>query len=237
MLHFLLRFLRRYFGFSRRESRGFLLVFPMLVLLYLVPGIFELASENKRSLAYKHYLQAAETALKLDPQVPQNEIRQDSVKQEKKSASKQGNEKTVPRLQRSSTPLLNTVFFHETDSVLLQMVAGIGPVLSGRIIKFRELIGGFHQPEQILEVYGLSAEVAERVYTTFPFKAEITKKVRINEVDAKQLSEHPYISAAEAKVIIAYRNQHGPFQNTADLLKIKIFNENWVKRIEPYVTW
>jgi DNA uptake protein ComE-like DNA-binding protein len=182
-------------------------------------------------------LQAAETALKLDPQVPQNEIRQDSVKQEKKSASKQGNEKTVPRLQRSSTPLLNTVFFHETDSVLLQMVAGIGPVLSGRIIKFRELIGGFHQPEQILEVYGLSAEVAERVYTTFPFKAEITKKVRINEVDAKQLSEHPYISAAEAKVIIAYRNQHGPFQNTADLLKIKIFNENWVKRIEPYVTW
>lgn len=237
MLHFLLLFLRRYFGFSRRESRGFLLVFPMLVLLYLVPGIFELASEKKRSLAYERYLQAAETALKLDPQAPRNEISQDSAKQEKKSGSTQENEKTVPRLQRSSTPLLNTVFFHETDSVLLQMVAGIGPVLSGRIIKFRELVGGFHQPEQILDVYGLSAEVAERVYTMFPFKAEITKKVRINEVDAKQLSEHPYISPAEAKVIIAFRNQHGPFQNAGDLLKIKIFNENWVKRIEPYVMW
>jgi DNA uptake protein ComE-like DNA-binding protein len=233
MGNFLHHFLRRYFGFSKRESRGFLFVFPMLVVLYLLPLVLDKAFSAKHERGYQLYLKEAEAALSLISS--RSEV--DSVLQEKKDTTKQKAVQPSKRMERLGTPVLNRVAFHETDSVLLQMVSGVGPVISSRIVKFRESMGGFHQPEQLLEVYGLTPEVAERIYSTFPFEAVVTKKIPLNSGDAKELSQHPYISASEGKVIVAYRQQHGSYQQASDLLKIKVFNQAWLERIIPYLEW
>jgi DNA uptake protein ComE-like DNA-binding protein len=36
-------------------------------------------------------------------------------------------------------------------------------------------------------------------------------------------------------VIVAYREQHGLYTQADDLLKIKIFNEEWLERLKPYL--
>lgn len=236
MVDFLRHSLRKYFGFSKRESRGFLFVFPMLVVLYFLPTVLEKAMSAKHEMEYQNYLKEAESAFSLLSSSSPQRKHAASLRQEKKDTS---NQEVQPpkRMERLATPVLNKVAFHETDSVLLQMVSGVGPVISSRIVKFRESMGGFHQPEQLLEVYGLTPEVVERIYKTFPFEVVITKKIPINSGDTKQISQHPYISASEAKVIVAYRQQHGPYQKAADLLGIRIFNQAWLDRIIPYLEW
>ena len=233
---FLHHFLRRYLGFSKRESRGFLFVFPMLIVLYLIPIVLEKTASTQRKKEYERYLKSAESALRLIPANSTRMVPADSLRQEKRDTSRQ-DEQAGKTMQRLAVPVLNKVYFHEADSVLLQMVSGVGPVISSRIVKFRESMGGFYQPEQLLDVYGLTPDVAERIYKAFPFEAVITRKIDINTADAKQLAQHPYISNAEAKVIIAYRKQHGPFLKAGDLLGIKIFNQDWLDRLVPYLEW
>jgi DNA uptake protein ComE-like DNA-binding protein len=51
----------------------------------------------------------------------------------------------------------------------------------------------------------------------------------------EELAKHPYISYQEAKVLVAYRLQHGPYHQLDDLLRVKIFKADWVKKIGPYL--
>ena len=127
------------------------------------------------------------------------------------------------------------VGFHDTDSIILQAVSGVGPVISSRIIKYRDRVGGFYEAGQLLEVYGVTEELADKVYQMFPFAPSIRKKLAINQMTAKELAMHPYIGASEAKVIYAYRSQHGLFSKPEDLLNIKIFSEEWLSRLVPYL--
>ncbi len=119
--------------------------------------------------------------------------------------------------------------------MVLQVVSGIGPVLAGRIVKYRENLGGFIDPGQIMEVYGVDEDLAEKIYKVFPFDKVPVKRLKLNESSIQELASHPYIKYGEAKVILAYREQHGGFHSTEDLLKIKIFNEDWFSRISPYL--
>jgi DNA uptake protein ComE-like DNA-binding protein len=127
--------------------------------------------------------------------------------------------------------------FSETDSVLLQIVPGIGALTAGRIIKHREKLGGFIQIAQLNEVYGLKPEVIPLIWEYFDFDAAPIRKLSINRSTVEELASHPYISYQEAKVIVAYRLQHGGYQAATDLLGIKIFKLDWVGKIAPYLSF
>jgi DNA uptake protein ComE-like DNA-binding protein len=127
--------------------------------------------------------------------------------------------------------------FSQTDSVVLQIVPGIGALTAGRIIKHRENLGGFIQIAQLNEVYGLKPEVIPLIWDYFDFDAAPIRKLSINRATVEELSSHPYISYQEAKVIVAYRLQHGGYQAAADLLGIKIFKSDWVEKIAPYLSF
>ncbi|MCS5489752.1 ComEA family DNA-binding protein [Algoriphagus limi] len=127
--------------------------------------------------------------------------------------------------------------FSEADSITLQIVPGIGPSLAGRIIKFEQALGGFFKPDQLLDVYGVKPEVANRVWEYFEFDGKIKSKVPINTIDVTELAKHPYVSYGQAKVLVAFRNQHGAFLGPEDLLKIKIFEKEWVDKLSPYLAF
>ena len=51
----------------------------------------------------------------------------------------------------------------------------------------------------------------------------------------EQLQEHPYISYQLAKVIIAYRNQHGGFRDVSDIRKVALMTPDLYSKLEPYL--
>lgn len=125
---------------------------------------------------------------------------------------------------------------NKTDSLTLMQVQGIGPVLSGRIVRFRNYLGGFVHIEQLNEVYGIEdyalANLGNAAFINDDFKP-VT--ININHVLFEELATHPYVSFNLARVIIAYREQHGHFENIRDLLKIQIVEKQWLDRMAPYL--
>ena len=49
----------------------------------------------------------------------------------------------------------------------LQQVPGIGPVLSGRIIEYRETHGGFQSLEELLNIQGIGEKTLEKIRPYF----------------------------------------------------------------------
>ena len=126
---------------------------------------------------------------------------------------------------------------NQVDSLWLKRIRGIGPVLSSRIIKYRELLGGFTSSHQLKEVYGLSPEVINRLFQQVYVDSvtENKRKININLVSQEQLSAHPYISFTEARAIISYREQHGNFENIEDLKNIHLMGDSTYLRVSPYL--
>jgi len=115
----------------------------------------------------------------------------------------------------------------------LQSVRGIGPAYSERIIKYRDLLGGFATLDQLNEVYGLPPETVEELLKSFSVQSR-PQPIQINSDSAKSLARHPYISYDLAWVIINYRKQNGDITSVDDLRKIKAIDEQTFVRIKPY---
>ncbi|MFC0264649.1 ComEA family DNA-binding protein [Fontibacter flavus] len=220
--------LKTYFGFTARESRGFVFVIPALSLLYFIPSVYSWMLERKHAPVYDAYLERVDSLINAGWEAyqpnssPVGFVAADSTRRRSTT-------------QRRGSPQLNRLAFNEADSVVLQIVPGIGSAMAGRVVKFRENIGGLHQMEQLLDVFGMNEELMERVFDYFEFSPGIFRKLEVNALDVQALAKHPYINYGAAKVIVAYREQHGPYASAEDLLKIKIFNEEWVERLKPYL--
>jgi len=135
-----------------------------------------------------------------------------------------------------SKPLATISFFdiNTSSAEELQSLKGIGPVLSTRIVKFRDKLGGFHSIDQVKSTYGLEDSVFQSIKPFLQIQTA-AKKININEADFKTINSHPYISFQLAKIIIRYREQHGLFQELTDLKNIKVLSEDKFNEIEPYL--
>ncbi|WP_414000297.1 ComEA family DNA-binding protein [Flavobacterium sp. W1B] len=106
----------------------------------------------------------------------------------------------------------------------LMKVYGIGEVISMRILKLKESLGGFVSMEQMSDVWGLSPEVIEKLNAYFKVSAlPDIKKVDINNASLKEIALFPYFKYALAKEIVIYRSMNGDLKNAEDLTKIKGF--------------
>ena len=122
------------------------------------------------------------------------------------------------------------------DITTLKKIPGIGDVLSQRIIKFRDLLGGFIKVEQVREVYGLKPAVADKLLSCCFLGNTEVQKVNINQATIQELKKHPYISYTIAKAIVNYRQQHGNYDAFEELLHIKIINSEILNKIAPYLS-
>ena len=100
---------------------------------------------------------------------------------------------------------------------MLNEINGIGEVLAGRIVKFRDKLGGFYIVNQLQEVYGLSVENYNRMSPFLKVDIEKIKKVNAQIATFNQLKSHPYVSWEMAKLIVTERNEDSI--STLDFLK------------------
>jgi len=145
---------------------------------------------------------------------------------------------SVPDQSSELTEIENIVQFdiNDADSSELIMVNGIGPILSGRIVKFRESLGGFVRMDQLIEVYGLEDYARDNLFNQAYVRDDfIPNPVLINQWPIDSLAMHPYIDFRKARVIVAYREQHGNFQSAADLIEIVVLDKSWVDKLTPYL--
>jgi competence protein ComEA len=145
--------------------------------------------------------------------------------------------KTVINPVFTKPNLRSLIELNATDSLELQELRGIGPVFASRIVRFRDLLGGFHASSQLLEVYGMDEERYINIETHIYADSTKVKQLKVNAASFQELSKHPYISPKQANVIVQYRTQHGNYLEPSDLLKIEILNEEFLRKIVPYLSF
>lgn len=119
----------------------------------------------------------------------------------------------------------------------LELVYGIGPVLSSRIIDYRgQWEAGFAADIELAEVYGLNDSTFLRVLDEFTVKTprKITR-ININDATRDQLVTVPYIDYELAYQIIEYRTLHEGIRKIEELTKIDDFPEKKIKLIGLYL--
>lgn len=218
--------LKIHLGFSAKESRGFLLLIPFLLLLVGASEVLAWAKERAARMHYENYLKQVDSLEKAGVRLQESPLPTFNTAD---TLRRTHSTKVSDRIQRLP--------FSEADSVVLQIVPGIGALTAGRIIKHRENLGGFIQIGQLNEIYGLKPETIPLIWEYFDFDTAAVRQLDLNTLAVEELAKHPYISYQEAKVVVAYRLQHGSFYRVEDLLRIKIFKADWVARVGPYLSF
>lgn len=138
--------------------------------------------------------------------------------------------------EKKTAKAIHLIELNATDSIGLQVLPGIGPVFASRIVRFRDLLGGFYDIAQLLDVYGMDSVRYRGIKDHVFVDTAAVRKISINSADYNQLRRHPLISGKLANTIIQYRKQHGAYQELSDLLGIAIMDAEIFRRIAPYLT-
>lgn len=120
---------------------------------------------------------------------------------------------------------------NQADTTLLKMIPGIGSYYAGKIVKYRERLGGFISTHQLTDIEGLPAGIA-RWFEVTPDAHPV--QTHINRADFKTLVRHPYLSYEQTKVIKNHIRQYGPIRSWHDLRLYKEFTDADFQRLSPY---
>ena len=124
------------------------------------------------------------------------------------------------------------------DTTQLMQIRGIGAGRAKWVVKYRNQLGGYLREDQLDEVFVLrdAPDLRDSLKKyTFVAPGYAPQPVRVNTASFDELYPHPYIRKGLARIIVAYRNQHGPFKTVEDLKQIPILKtEDWEK-MRPYL--
>jgi len=122
---------------------------------------------------------------------------------------------------------------NSTDSINLLKIRGIGPVLAARIIRYRNLLGGFYAVEQIKEVYGMNKDNVPAITACLTVNPLILKNFNINFSTIQELGRHPYIGYRTARKLVRLRDKKGKFLSAGDLSSV--IASDSLTRLTPYL--
>lgn len=172
-----------------------------------------------------------------ESQLAENEI-QDKIQNKEENSTTNDLEKSkIVPTSFSKKYAIEPFDINSADTATLRQVRGVGAVLSQRIVKFRDNLGGFHSLEQIRDVYGLKPETQTELLKYAQLESSGYQKIKINKASLDELKKHPYIRYKLAKVIVNYRTQHGEYQSVADLKKIRVLDKEMLQKITPYLSF
>lgn len=131
----------------------------------------------------------------------------------------------LPKLKPGATIDLNTA-----DTTLLKRVPGIGSSFARRIVKYRDLLGGYYVVEQLQEVYGMDRERYNAIYPYFT----VGTAVRPLTLTIDSISYHPYLSWRHKRTLRRLLEAEQPL-DWSHLMATGDFTRDDSLRLAPYM--
>lgn len=206
------RSISAWFGYTRRERRA---SFILLILIIIIGGARYAVPQSAMEISITSDDGFSEVGQLLNPapaDTPQ----------------------TVPRSAIKKSGTFRVLDLNSCDSAALESLPGIGPVLSARIIKYRNLLGGFAFKDQLLEVYGLSPETFELIAGRVSADSSDVRRIDLNSADFRELIRLPYLDKFEVNSILKYRELEGKFEDVDDLFDNKLVSVDKKSKVRVY---
>ena len=141
-------------------------------------------------------------------------------------------EEPIARNNFSETKIVD---INSADSATLVRLPGIGAKSAQAIIRYRELLGGYHDISQIRELEVVTEENFCKFSQQISCDSAVIEKIYINFARPKELEVHPYLSNRMLRRIINHRELKGGWSTIEEMIDSKIFNEEEAARIAPYL--
>lgn len=177
-----------------------------------------------------HLFYGKQTKQNMTPLLEKYELlKQDTLKEPPK---KNFISETPKEFKKKEKTYLLRINVNSCDSIELKKLPGIGNVLSKRIIKYRDMLGGFYAIDQLNEVYGLNMDTYKNIKKHLVVD-DSYNRLLLNALTFKEILRHPYIDYEQTKCLVNYRNKE-----TLSLETLKTSNcisEQNLKRLTPYL--
>jgi len=205
--------LRDWFGFTRRERRS---SFILLIVIAIIVSVRFIVPASKMPVEMVN--------------LEIHERSGDTIGQKPQAAEKQ------PYTQKAKRRVpVQIIDLNSCDSASLETLPGIGPVLSARIIKYRNLLGGFASIDQLKEVYGLTEETFTLIRNRVKADPSMIRKISINSAEYRQLIRLPYFEKSEVAAILKYRELNGRINKLSDIVDNKVITEEKADKVKWYL--
>lgn len=128
----------------------------------------------------------------------------------------------------------NLIDINAANEETLTKLPMVTPSLAKTISNYKNKLGGYHQIEQLQQVYGLDKSIYEKILPYLTCEP-IIEHVNVNAKDVNKLNKHPYIGYKKTKIILRYRKQHGLFQSIDQVQKVGVWNKEEFELLKPYL--
>jgi DNA uptake protein ComE-like DNA-binding protein len=88
---------------------------------------------------------------------------------------------------------------------------------------------------QLYEVFGIDSLTVFAMDEFYVRPDAVPGQINLNLATLEQLETHPYFSRLQARAILLYRYQHGPFKSEIDLKRVKLMDTVTIRKIRPYI--
>lgn len=115
-----------------------------------------------------------------------------------------------------------------------EKIPGIGIAYAERILKYREVLGGFCSFSQLNEVYGLADFDFQPFTKQLKIETKEIKKYDLNEVEFKTLLKHPYFEYVDVKIIFEQLKDN-PELSLEEILQSPLLNPKHKSKYKFYL--
>ena len=120
-----------------------------------------------------------------------------------------------------------------TNEELIKLV-GIGDYYAEKIIEYRNRLGGYNRPEQLLDLWKFTPEKLEKIREQLVISGNV-RKLNINLINYDDLVKHPYITGKIANSIVKMREQRKVYKKMEELLDSKLIDRELFDKLKPYL--
>jgi DNA uptake protein ComE-like DNA-binding protein len=230
-LYMIQKLLREWYMLPRGEQRALLAVTFLLFLSLLVRiGVQLLPGREPAGLEeFEREARAIMQAFARSDSVEQ--ARQDSLD---RIRTQRYDRNAYVDSHQSRMGQIHPIDINRADSVQLLPLPGIGPVFAGRIIKYRNLLGGFLHVDQLGEVYGMPRETIQKIRNRLWIDSSAIRKIRIDSASFSELLRHPYLEYGDVKALLEYREFQGGINTATELRENHVLPDSTLHRIDGY---
>lgn len=212
-----------YLYFQKRDRVAIIL---LLVLITLTGGIYIFTRPQQK--ANKEEAEPSSVRVTTNTNTPYSNTTP--------TFSKQNKDKTPSYPYQKKLETGGIVELNTADTTSLKMIPGIGTGFAKRIVKYRNLLGGFADITQLKEVWGLDNELYDKITPYIVLVPQI-EKIKVNSADFNELNRHPYIDYRQARVIVDIRERKGSIESLKRLRLLEEFTDDDIKRLTPYLSF
>ena len=225
------RLYREFYLRPRGEQRALSLLSLLLILSLLFRITVQLLPEREPE-GMEEFEQEASLLMAFFAQADSlQQLRSDSVSRSGATSSSGATPYTfTAKTGHSAQP----IDINRADSAQLLPLPGIGPVFASRLVKYRDLLGGYASVDQLYEVYGISQETVDGIANRIFIDTTAVNMLDLNSATFRELLRHPYLEYEDVKAIVNYRDFAGAIQSIQELLDNYILPDSLMKRVVPY---